>query len=115
MMKAKLLLFTFLILASVMAHAQTTKGKELAVEVQDGFLGIPLKDVVVTICSEDSTVLMDTIKVMFLNKANGKPDKIIYYATVNSPSNHFLIHAVREGYDEAWQPVTVKDPKAETT
>lgn len=115
MMKAKLLLFTFLILASVMAHAQTTQGKELAVEVQDGFLGIPLKDVVVTICSEDSTVLMDTIKVMFLNKANDKPNKIIYYATVNSPSNHFLIHAVREGYDEAWQPVTVKDPKAETT
>ena len=114
-MITKVLLFLLLALVTVVGQAQTNPKKELAVEVQDGFLNEPLEGVRVSICREDSTVLVDSVNSMVVKKANGKVDRIIHYATVNSDSHHFLFHAKRKGYSDAWQSVIVTDQKVETT
>ncbi|MBQ9636404.1 MAG: hypothetical protein IJV36_00720 [Prevotella sp.] len=75
-------------------------------DVKDGFLKTPLTDVHVSICSADSSVLADSLKLTIYVR-NDKPFLAVYSAKVTTDANAVLVHAWKEGYDDVWQRVSI--------
>ena len=105
-MNRRQLITIILAIAALMAGAQTQREIELSGDVKDGFLKTPLTDAHVSICSADSSVLADSLK-MTIYVRNDKPFLAVYSAKVKTDANALLVHAWKEGYDDVWQRVSI--------
>ena len=76
-------------------------------DVKDGFLNTPLVDVTVSICRNDSSVLVDSCNMTIYKQRNGNPLSAVYSAKVKAGESELLIHARLKGYNDVWQRISV--------
>ena len=103
-------LITFIISLIVLAptaEAQTQREIGLSGDVEDGFLKIPLSQAKVSICSADSSVLVDSAAMFTAYNRDMKPLFAKYTAKVMTDCNTLLVHAMLKGYDDVWQRVSI--------
>ena len=98
---------TSVILNAVCIQAQTVN---LTGNVEDGFLKTPLPEAIVTILRSDSTVVADSVPVTLILNGQGEPVNALFYASIQAAPGEYLVRAQLEGYDEAWQRVTLNVP-----
>ncbi|MCM1346780.1 MAG: hypothetical protein NC206_06805, partial [Bacteroides sp.] len=102
-----LLFFLFLFPVS----AQTVS---IEVDIEDDFLKVPLQGVKVSILTTDSVLVTDSVHCVSFKMRDGRLFKEIYIVPVKAEKCDYLLRAVREGYDEVWQPVTVPSPQTKS-
>ena len=76
--------------------------------MRDGFLKIPLAEARITLLTTDSVVVQDSIKVT-LRKRNGERwGNAEFRLQLPKKTCTYLIRATLDGYDDAWQTLSVK-------
>ncbi len=92
-------------------HAQTsTVG--LVGKVEDAFLHMPLPGARVTVFSQDSTMVQDSVRIVSFADRSGRPVAAQYVASVPPVAKEYLVRATLDGYDEAWARVGIEPSKA---
>lgn len=97
-----------------------TKGKRISVQmkkrkqqksevtlignVEDGFLKMPLPQAKVSICRADSSVIIDSVKIIYVYD-NKRVKHAVYSTPVTTNAKILLVHAQLKGYNDAWQRV----------
>ena len=104
----KLLVHILLFFCYVHSYAQTV---EIVGEIEDDFLKVPLSGVKVSILNPDSTVVVDSAKVVDFIDRNGKLLQVMFSAAVKAEKRDYLVHATRSGYTDVWKPVSVLFPE----
>lgn len=97
-----------LLFCCVHTSAQTV---EIVGEVEDAFLQVPLSGVRISILNPDSTVVVDSAKVVDFIDRNGKLLKVMFSAVVKAEKRDYLLRATRPGYGDVWKPVSVLLPE----
>lgn len=104
----KHLVFILLLGGSVMIpnilHAQQL----IFGSVRDGFLKIPLADAHVTLLTEDSVIVQDSIKVELNKKKGERYGSADFCIRLPKKTCTYLLHATLDGYEDAWQTLSVK-------
>lgn len=80
-MKGNLLVYILLLFCCVHTSAQTV---EIVGEVEDAFLQVPLSGVRISILNPDSTVVVDSAKVVDFIDRNGKLLQVMFSAAVKA-------------------------------
>ena len=106
--RKKLLVRILLLFCCVHTSAQTV---EIVGEVEDAFLQVPLSGVRISILNPDSTVVVDSAKVVDFIDRNGKLLKVMFSAVVKAEKRDYLLRATRPGYGDVWKPVSVLLPE----
>ena len=106
----KKIITLILVLAALTAGAQTQREITITGDVKDGFLKTPLTDAHVSICRADSSVLVDSLR-MIIYMRSDRPFLAVYSAKVTTDANAVLVHAWKEGYDDVWQQVSIGKEK----
>lgn len=76
--------------------------------VRDGFLKVPLPDACITLLTADSTVVQDSIKVNLSKKEGERWGTANFSIKLPKRTCTYLIRATLEGYEDAWQTLSVK-------
>ena len=84
---------------------------EIVGEIEDDFLKVPLSGVKVSILNPDSTVVVDSAKIVDFRNRNGKLLKVMFSAAVKAEKRDYLLRATRPGYGDVWKPVSVLLPE----
>ena len=103
-MKGNLLVYILLLFCCVHTSAQTV---EIVGEVEDAFLQVPLSGVRISILNPDSTVVVDSAKVVDFIDRNGKLLQVMFSAAVKAEKKDYLVRATKTGYGDVWQSVSV--------
>ena len=104
----KLLLYILLFFCCLHTFAQTI---EIVGEIEDDFLKVPLSGVKVSILNPDSTVVVDSAKIVDFRNRNGKLLKVMFSAAVKAEKRDYLLRATRPGYGDVWESVSVLLPE----
>ena len=104
----KLLLYILLFFCCLHTFAQTI---EIVGEIEDDFLKVPLSGVKVSIFNPDSTVVVDSAKIVDFRNRNGKLLKVMFSAAVKAEKRDYLLRATRPGYGDVWESVSVLLPE----
>lgn len=103
-----LLVYVLMFFCCVHTSAQTI---EIVGEIEDDFLKVPLSGVKVSILNPDSTVVVDSAKIVDFRNRNGKLLKVMFSAAVKAEKRDYLLRATRPGYGDVWKPVSVLLPE----
>ncbi len=76
--------------------------------VRDAFLKTPLADARVTLLTADSVIVQDSIKVTLSKRAGERWGSANFSLKLPKKTCTYLIHATLEGYEDAWQTLSVK-------
>lgn len=76
--------------------------------VRDGFLKVPLADARVTLLTADSVVVQDSIEVTLSKSAGERWGSANFAIKLPKKTCTYLIRATLEGYEDAWQTLSVK-------
>ena len=98
----------FIFFCCVHTSAQTI---EIVGEIEDDFLKVPLSGVKVSILNPDSTVVVDSAKIVDFRNRNGKLLKVMFSAAVKAEKRDYLLRATRPGYGDVWESVSVLLPE----
>lgn len=90
-----LLVYVLMFFCCVHTSAQTI---EIVGEIEDDFLKVPLSGVKVSILNPDSTVVVDSAKIVDFRNRNGKLLKVMFSAAVKAEKRDYLLRATRPGY-----------------
>ena len=104
------LLYVIVCLLTMQVQAQTL---DIAVDIEDEFLKVPLTGVKVSVLNLDSTVVVDAAKSFSVKNPDGKLIQENYMATVKAVKKDYLIHATKEGYGDVWTSVSVLFPQVD--
>ena len=99
-------LLLFLLAITVKAHSQIYAiGK-----VQDAFLKVPLPEAKVALLNaKDSTVIMDTIPVNKMYRADGTLREAQFSVKVEGAPHQYLLKATLRGYETGYLPFAIKE------
>lgn len=104
----KHLVFLLLLSFSVMMPMTLSAQQFILGSVRDGFLKTPLVDAHVTLLTEDSVIVQDSIKVE-LNQREGKRwGSADFSIRLPKKTCTYLLHATLAGYEDAWKTFSVK-------
>ncbi len=104
------LLYVIACLLTMQVQAQTL---DIAVDIEDEFLKVPLTGVKVSVLNLDSTVVVDAAKSFSVKNPDGKLIQENYMATVKAVKKDYLIRATKEGYGDVWTSVSVLFPQVD--
>ena len=104
------LLYVIVCLLTMQVQAQTL---DIAVDIEDEFLKVPLTGVKVSVLNLDSTVVVDAAKSFSVKNPDGKLIQENYMATVKAVKKDYLIRATKEGYGDVWTSVSVLFPQVD--
>ena len=76
-------------------------------DVIDGFLKVPLPSAKVSICRSDSSVVVDSANMVRFFNREERLIKAHFGAEIIATEREYLVHAQMEGYNDAWQRVTI--------
>lgn len=76
--------------------------------VRDGFLKVPLPEARVTLLSADSVIIQDSIKISVQKKEGERWGSANFVLTLPKKTCTYLLHATLDGYEDAWQTLSVK-------
>ena len=108
MNKMKKLWWTMFVLCFCCIGASAQKTIDVTGDIMDEYLNMPLKDVKISLLNPDSTVVVDSATTTYVTGTNGKLLQVVYNIPVKAEERDFLIRATRPGYNEVWQPITVR-------
>ena len=108
MNKMKKLWWAMFVLCFCCTGAFAQKTIDVTGDIMDEYLNMPLKDVKISLLNPDSTVVVDSATTTYVTGTNGKLLQVVYNIPVKAEERDFLIRATRPGYNEVWQPITVR-------
>lgn len=76
--------------------------------VRDGFLKTPLPDARVTLLTTDSVIVQDSIKVTLSKRSGERWGDAGFIIKLPKKTCTYLIRATLDGYEDAWQALSVK-------
>ena len=91
----------------------TDKTVHLSGCVEDGFLKMPLPKAKVSILRADSSVVVDSAKIVVSYRGNMQMVRAQFGAEVSAAEREYLVRASMEGYDDVWQRLTIPRPLPE--
>ena len=104
------ILYVIVCLLTMQVQAQTL---DIAVDIEDEFLKVPLTGVKVSVLNLDSTVVVDAAKSFSVKNLDGRLIQENYMATVKAVKKDYLIRVTKEGYGEVWTTVSVLSPQVD--
>ena len=104
------ILYVIVCLLTMQVQAQTL---DIAVDIEDEFLKVPLTGVKVSVLNLDSTVVVDAAKSFSVKNLDGRLIQENYMATVKAVKKDYLIRATKKGYGEVWTTVSVLSPQVD--
>lgn len=107
----KTIFLIFSIFLSTQLKAQTV---DIEIDVEDGFLKVPLSGIKVSLLKADGAVLIDSVKSISFVDGRGKLLREVYVATVKAEKQDYLVRAIRKGYGEVWHPLSIPAAPAES-
>ena len=81
--------------------------------VEDVFLQMPLRHAKVSVLTSDSTVIVDSAKIVAFYNSGMKIVRAQFEVEVNAAEREYLVRASMEGYDDVWQRVRIPRPLPE--
>lgn len=104
-----------LLLPSVLTAQKKDNGPmvEITGAVEDAFLKKPLDGVKISILDADSTVLIDSAETIRLLGNGDRLVRMMFGAKVKAGKHDYIVRAMKPGYGDAYQPVSV--PSEQTT
>lgn len=100
----KILFQMLLIFCCIQMYAQDI---HIEVNIEDGFLKIPLSGVKVSILDTNHMVVVDSAQNTSFKDRNGKSVLENYIASVKAEKRNYLLRATKPGYDDVEVPVSV--------
>lgn len=76
--------------------------------VRDGFLKEPLAEARVTLLTKDSVVVQDSIKLELRKRDGERRGSANFSIHLPKKTCSYLVRATLDGYEDAWQPLSVK-------
>ncbi len=92
----------------------TGKTVHISGAVEDGFLEMPLPHAKVSVLRTDSSVVVDSSQIFVFYGSGMRMVRAQFGADVNATEREYLVRASLDGYDDAWQHVTIPLPLPET-
>jgi len=86
---------------------------QLGVDVVDGFLKMPLTSAKVSLLRADSSVVVDSCKMIRFLYGDGRVAKAWFTAEASAAQREYLMRAQLDGYDDAWQRIVIATPPPE--